>query len=117
MAYAPIWKDRYVTLATSGNSAAFEIRTGSSSGPVIYTGTAYPRPGETDIYARINDVCADYLRHAFPAPGQRFTASAISTKFLTRVGGVTKDTVTFVNDCLCLLSAHLNSKMAVIYDS
>ena len=78
MAYAPIWKDRYVTLAASGNSAAFEIRTGSSSGPVIYTGTAYPRPGETDIYARINDVCADYLRHAIPAPGQRFTASAIS---------------------------------------
>ena len=98
MAYAPIWKDRYVTLATSGNSAAFEIRTGSSSGPVIYTGTAYPRPGETDIYARINDVCADYLRHAFPAPGVRFTASAISETFVTLVGGVQKDSVDFVND-------------------
>ena len=98
MAYAPIWKDRYVTLAASGNSAAFEIRTGSSSGPIIYTGTAYPRPGETDIVAKINDVCADYLRHTFPAPGVRFTASAISETFVTLAGGVQKDSVDFVND-------------------
>lgn len=98
MALAPIWKDRIVTLATSGAYADFEIRQSTAAGTLLYTGRAYPRPGETDIKARINDICASYLAAPLPDFGRRFTPMQVSETFVTLVGGATKDTVTFVND-------------------
>lgn len=98
MALAPIWKDRIVTLATSGDYADFEIRQSTAAGPLLYSGRAYPRPGETDIKTRINEICASYLGALLPDFGNRFTPMQVSETFVTLVGGVTKDTVTFVND-------------------
>lgn len=98
MAFAPIWKDRLVTLASSGDYADFEIRQSTAAGTLLYTGRAYPRPGETDIKARINEVCAAYLTAPLPNLGNRFTPMLVSETFYTIVGGVTKDSVTFVND-------------------
>ena len=61
----PIWKDYTVTIANNVASAPFVIREGAG-GTVIYSGTAYTRPGQTDPEVRINDICADYLENTFP---------------------------------------------------
>lgn len=98
MPLAPIWKDRRVTLATSGDYADFEIRLDNTSGTLLYSGRAYPRPGETDITAKINDICAPYIRTTAPSLYQRFTAMLVSQTFATCVSGVAKDTITFYND-------------------
>lgn len=98
MPFAPIWKDRIVTLASNTDSADFEIRVGSLAGELIYSGRAYARPGETDVTARINDVCSAYLSASLPDLGSRFTSMQVSETFVTAVGGVAVDTVTFVND-------------------
>lgn len=66
MAIAPIWKDYFVNLESSV-SMPFRIRIQDD---VIYTGKAYARPGQATIMARINDVCADYLRNELPDLGQ-----------------------------------------------
>ena len=98
MPFAPIWKDRRVTLANSGTYADFEIRQDNASGTLLYSGRAYPRPGETDITAKINDICAPFLRVPIPDLGLRFTPMKVSETFATCVGGVAKDTITFYND-------------------
>lgn len=98
MPFAPIWKDRIVTLAAGADSADFEIRIGSAAGTLLYAGRAYRRPGSADVVARINDVCADYLAHGFPDLGSRYTSMLVSETFVTVVGGSAVDTVTFVND-------------------
>lgn len=97
MALAPIWKDRAVTLDTA-TYADYEIRTGDSSGPVIYQGRAYARPGEADVVARINDICAPFLGAGLPDFGSRFTPMQVSETFVTLVGGSVVDTITFYND-------------------
>lgn len=94
MAFAPIWKDRLVTLGTS----AYEDYTIEVGGNTIYTGRAYLRPGEASVTARINEVCADYITATFPNLGSNFTGMKVSETFDTIVGGVTKDSITFVND-------------------
>lgn len=100
MAFAPIWKDRIVTLAASGDYADFEIRQNTAAGNLLYKGRAYPRPGETAIKARINEVCASYLGAPLPDFGNRFTPMQVSETFvvLAQPGAVVKDTITFVND-------------------
>lgn len=98
MAFAPIWKDRIVTLAASGAYADFEIRQNNAAGALLFSGRSYPRPGETAIKARINGVCASYLGAPLPDFGNRYTPMQVSETFVTLVGGVTKDTITFVND-------------------
>ena len=97
MALAPLWKDRYVTLA-SATYADFEIRVGDSSGPVIYAGRSYARPGESNAVARINDICAGYFSVPLPSLGSRYTPMQVSETFVTMVGATVKDTVTFYND-------------------
>lgn len=97
MALAPIWKDRAVTLATA-TYADYEIRIGDTSGPVIFSGRAYARPGEADVVARINDICASHLGAALPDFGSRFTPMQVSETFVTMVGGSSVDTITFYND-------------------
>lgn len=98
MPFAPIWKDRIVTLASNAAYADFEIHVGDDTGPLIYSGRAYARPGETDVTARINDVCANYLAAELPDLGSRFTSMQVSETFTTVVGGTVVDSVTFVND-------------------
>ena len=61
----PIWKDYTVTVKANAASAPFVIRE-NAGGTAIYSGTAYRRPGETDVVTRINDICADYLENTFP---------------------------------------------------
>ena len=77
----PIWKDKTVTLG-SGASYDFEIRLGSSSGPAIYAGKAYKRPGASNTVVRINDICADWLAAGLPALAPvGFTALELAAKF------------------------------------
>ncbi len=59
---APIWKDYYINLG-KGEGVAFRIKVGDD---VIYTGRAYPKPGEETSSIRINDICADYLQNVLP---------------------------------------------------
>lgn len=100
MPLAPIWKDRLVTLASSGDYADFEIRRNTAAGELLYRGRAYPRPGQTEIVARINDICAAHLGAPLPDFGNRYTPMQVSDTFVTlaQPGAVVKDTITFVND-------------------
>lgn len=98
MPFAPIWKDRIVTLAAGADSADFEIRIGSAAGTLLYAGRAYRRPGAADVVARINDVCADYLASTLPASSFPPPSARIAETFVTVVGGSAVDTVTFVAD-------------------
>ena len=96
----PIWKDYFVNLGT-GDSVTYRI-TDSDSGDVIYTGKAFKRPGESNITARINDVCADYLEHALPTIAQTEFTRLVSPTFLVQtLSGqtwTTKATIQFNND-------------------
>ena len=65
MAVAPIWKDHYVTLGT-GDVMQYRIRIQDQAGEIIYNGTSHKKPGSTENYIRINDICADYLTNALP---------------------------------------------------
>lgn len=98
MAFAPIWKDYNVTLDSGVDYADFEIHVGDGAGPLIYSGRAYTRPGESDPVARINDVCAGWLSARLPDLGTRFTPMQVSETFTVVVGGSEVDSVTFVND-------------------
>ena len=98
MPFAPIWKDRIVTLAAGADSADFEIHVGSAAGELIYSGRAYARPGAADVVARINDICADYLASTLPASSFPPPSARIAETFVTVVGGSAVDTVTFVAD-------------------
>lgn len=98
MPFAPIWKDRIVTLAAGADYADFEIHVGSAAGTLLYAGRAYRRPGSADVVARINDVCADYLASTLPASSFPPPSARIAETFVTVVGGSAVDTVTFVAD-------------------
>lgn len=98
MPFAPIWKDRNITLATGTDYADFEVRIGSAAGALVYSGRAYRRPGSADAVTRINDICAGYLAARLPDLGSRFTSMQVSETFVTVVAGAAVDTVTFVND-------------------
>lgn len=98
----PIWKDYYVTLATSGDSMQFRILN-QDTGDTIYSGNAFRRPGETDITARINDICADWLEHVLPTLSQaEFTRFVNPAAFVVQAlvlgTWTTKDTVEFLPD-------------------
>ena len=98
MALAPIWKDYPVTLASNTAYADFEVHLTDDTGPLIFAGRAYTRPGETDPVARINDICAGYLAGTLPDLGSRFTPMQVSETFSVVVGGTEVDNVTFIND-------------------
>ena len=68
----PIWKDYYVSLG-SADSIEYRILCNDE---VIYSGKAWKRPGHSTNEIRINDICADYLKHEFPGLEQsKFTGS------------------------------------------
>ena len=76
----PIWKDYFVTLGTD-DSILYRIILADTS-EVVYSGKAYRRPGEADITARINDVCADYLQNVLPYLDQaEFTLLSLPLEF------------------------------------
>lgn len=78
----PIWKDFYVNLGTA-DSVQFRIGVG---GDIIYSGKAFKRPGKANNEIRINDICADYLEHVFPALEQTtFTGSNQPLTFVIQI--------------------------------
>lgn len=96
---APIWRDRFVTLGSGAQYYDYEIRLGSAAGATIYSGRAWARPGAADVVVRINDICADYLQTQLPAhAGGGWTSFEVAARFVTLVGGVQKDDVTFYAD-------------------
>ena len=102
MAARPIWKDVYVTLGT-GDSILYRVILSDTS-EVIYSGRAYKRPGETNITARVNDICADYLVNVLPYLSQaQFTLITLPVTFLVQASSdgsawTTKGTLQFLND-------------------
>ena len=101
MAAVPIWKDHYTTLGT-GDSIRYRIILADTSA-VIYSGRAYKRPGETNILARINDICADYITNVLPQLSQaEFTRISLPVTFrvqtLSGSTWSTKESVQFTND-------------------
>ena len=45
-------------------SAAYQV---TADGEVIYSGTAFRRPGAAELSVRLNDVCADFLSNPLPS--------------------------------------------------
>jgi hypothetical protein len=58
----PIWKD-YIH-EYGADRVEFSI---SYNNGIIYEGKAVTRPGESSVFVKINDICADYMRSAFPS--------------------------------------------------
>ena len=72
----PIWKDYTVELASSAVSGGvlYRVLRDSASGTIIFEGRAYPRPGASDVTARINDIVAPYLVRGFTPASETDTA-------------------------------------------
>lgn len=76
----PIWKDCYVTLPYVSNGTPYQIQCDND---IVFSGIAFPRPGETVPRVRINDICADFLENHFPLeeadhPWREFHVNAFS---------------------------------------
>lgn len=71
----PIWKDYTVELASTAVSGGvlYRVLRDSASGPLLFQGRAYPRPGATKTTARINDIIAPYLVRGFTPAGETDT--------------------------------------------
>lgn len=98
----PIWKDKIVDLGTS-ESVDFCIKLEHPSGQMIYRGKAHRRPGETHIYIRVNDICADYLQNTLPTLSQaEFSELSFPLKFYVQrlIDGewVSASSFEFLND-------------------
>lgn len=99
---APIWKDYIVDLgapASTGAGVPFYIYSVARTA-TIFQGVAYPKPGASNAFARINDICADYLAHAFlEAPNTASPYRATFRVYVTTTGtAVQKAEVEFYND-------------------
>lgn len=57
----PIWKDYYEDISTS--RPYIRILADTNTGEVIYVGRTVVRPGDTRIYVKMNEICANYLLH------------------------------------------------------
>lgn len=69
MAVFPIWKDKSVSVGDPDQQAVpFRIKDNTS---IIYSGTAYLRPGQSHAAILANEICADFLRSPFPSLGSR----------------------------------------------
>lgn len=92
----PIWKDTYVDFGTA-SSVAFEVHLDSSSGTLIYYGTAVKRPGASTNSIRINDICAAYLSHTFPTMASG-TVTSLDVQTFVVTYSSSSTTVEFIND-------------------
>lgn len=95
----PIWKDYFVDF---GQEDKLEYRI-LADGEEIYHGVAQGRPNEISLKIRINDICADYLEHSFPALVQKgFTTQGEPVTFLVQYKYGDRwddvDSVQFYND-------------------
>lgn len=67
MQYLPSWKDSFYTLNTSGEPVTYSIQSEESgSYTVIYTGKAYPAPGESSVEIPVGKICRNYLDNLLP---------------------------------------------------
>lgn len=104
MAALPIWKDYSVTIPLT--AAWYRIRTDSSIGEIIHTGSAVAAPGAANIQVRINAICAPYIAQALPDLSQDFNPlKTLSRKFYIQytppggnVWGTIPDPVEFFAD-------------------
>lgn len=101
MAAVPIWKDYFVNLG-AGDSSQYRILIPDTNA-VIYSGKAYMRPGDTEILARINDICADYLDSVLPTLDQaEFTRLSLPLAFTIQTYAndtwTDVESVQFIND-------------------
>lgn len=81
----PIWKDYFVNLGSGQSSFTYRILLADTSA-VIYTGKAFRRPGETNLYIRINDICADFFKSTLPAMSQaEFSALTFPISFKVQI--------------------------------
>ena len=95
---SPIWKDYYVDLgapASAGAGVPFTVYCVPKSA-TIFSGRAYPKPGEAAAVVRINDLCADYIRHYFLE--QEDPTMPAKVTFRVLVGSTVKGEVEFYND-------------------
>ena len=96
---SPIWKDYEVTLG-SGDYADYTIRTSTSTDDVIYSGTAWKKPGDTNVKIVINEICMDYMGQTLPdldTNGLQACSTYIKT-FYVYVGSTQKASVDFLFD-------------------
>lgn len=92
----PIWKDYYVDFGQV-SVVDYEIRL--TDGSVIFAGRSYPRPGESSLKVKINDICADYMEQIRIRTSDGFESNDIAKEFrIFNSYGTLIDTVTFVND-------------------
>lgn len=76
----PIWKDYTVRVAQS--ACYFRIRLDGTSGTIVYEGKSVAKPGDNFVDIRINDICANYLKHYDLVFGQSVNASRVSRTFV-----------------------------------
>jgi hypothetical protein len=95
----PIFKDYEVTLGTS-ESADYTIRTSTSTDDIIYSGTAFKKPGESNVKITINEVCVDYMGQEFPALSSTglIPCDTYIKTFYVYVGSTQKASVDFLFD-------------------
>ena len=95
----PIWKDYTVVLASSAVATGVLYRVITSYGVLLFQGRAYPRPGASNVVARINDIVAAQLVRAFDPDDD---TAALTVSVQTYNSGTnswaTVDTVTFYAD-------------------
>lgn len=98
----PIWKDYLAYFQLP--SCYFRIRVDNTSGEVIYEGRGMAKPGGSDFYVRINDICANYLKHTDVDFARAINATRLSRSFVvqyrqtTTASWTTYFTVEFQND-------------------
>ena len=95
----PIWKDYAVDFGTYAYADFRVVEKINST--TVYQGRAYRRPGQTHLYVKVNDICADWLEHVLPTLQQAdLTPTNLPVEFdvddLTR--GYNVDTVRFYGD-------------------
>lgn len=98
----PIWKDKIIDMGAH-ESVDFCLKLEHPSGEIIYRGKAHRKPGETHIYIRVNDICADYLQNTLPTLSQaEFSELSFPLKFYIQrlIDGewVTASSFEFLND-------------------
>ena len=74
MAAKPIWKDYLVDFGVHADTEFRIVESVTNS--IIYQGHAYRRPGETHLYVKVNDICADWIAHTLPTLAQAYLTPA-----------------------------------------
>lgn len=92
----PIWKDYTQTLGLAA-SAPWQFRILAGGAP-IYTGKAYGKPGASYVYARINDICADYLSRTLPLEGDDYYSQEFQVEYYNGSSWILLGSAEFTRD-------------------